>query len=123
MLTPPMRGSRKSVRVLLLALVGFSVVVVPIAAQDSVKLVASNGDSFDNFGHAVSASANAILVGARLRAAGLDDNVGAGYVFRRQGVSWVEEASLVPAGTDDKWPPPLSRLRPFVSRTWADREA
>ncbi len=60
------------------------------------KLVAPDGAAYDRFG-TVAASNDAILVGAAM-----DDDAGSAsgsaYVFRFNGVSWVLEQKLVPAG-------------------------
>ncbi|MCH7638004.1 MAG: T9SS type A sorting domain-containing protein [Bacteroidetes bacterium] len=62
--------------------------------QEEQKLIASDGVEGDQFGHSVSVSGNVLLVGARSE----DDNgsgSGSAYVFRWNGVMWVEEQKLV----------------------------
>jgi len=58
------------------------------------KLLASDGDIGDHFGHSVSISGDQAIVGAR----GDDDNggrhSGSAYVFKRAGTSWVEQQKL-----------------------------
>jgi hypothetical protein len=55
------------------------------------KLVASDGAANDNFGCAVSLTADRALVGA----SGSDDGRGAAYVFARSGGAWIEEQKLI----------------------------
>jgi hypothetical protein len=63
---------------------------------DIVRLVASDADSNERFGHAVGLDGDTMVVGAHL-----DDVSGAGsgaaYIFVRSGGGWVEQAKLVPA--------------------------
>jgi hypothetical protein len=67
------------------------------------KLIASDGAEYDYFGNSVSVSGDVALIGAR----GDDDSgdhSGSAYVFRYNGVSWVEEAKLLAsdgAASDD----------------------
>jgi len=68
------------------------------------KLIASDGDSDDEFGWAVSISGDYAVVGALLD----NDNgtfSGSAYVFKRSGTSWAQEAKLLPsrADTDDEY--------------------
>ena len=53
-------------------------------------LVASDADSFGDFGKSVSISGDYIVVGDR-RA---DDEYGSAYVFKRDGTTWTQQAKL-----------------------------
>ncbi|HET9483749.1 MAG TPA: hypothetical protein VFO79_07320, partial [Xanthomonadales bacterium] len=68
------------------------------------RLVASDAFTQDLFGFAVDASQDRVLVGTpRAIVAGRNDQ-GAAYVFRREGVDWIEEAKLVaPDGAMDEF--------------------
>jgi len=76
-----------------------SIIIVPPKASGQVlnesgKLLASDGAVGDELGWAVSVSGNVAFVGARLD----DDNgpdSGAVYVFRRIGLTWVQEQKLL----------------------------
>ncbi len=64
--------------------------------MEEAKLVASDGESGDDFGDAVSISNDVIAVGAW----GDDDNgvnSGSAYVFRYDGTNWMEEAKILPS--------------------------
>ncbi len=54
------------------------------------KLVASDASASELFGHAVALEGDVALVGAPAA-----DGVGAAYVFRRSGFSWIQEQKLV----------------------------
>jgi len=54
------------------------------------KLLASDGELFDFFGHSVSISDDVIIIGAH----GESSASGAAYVYRYNGSNWVEEAKL-----------------------------
>jgi len=56
---------------------------------EETKLLASDGEADDRFGCSVSISGHLVIIGAR----GSDSN-GSAYIFRFDGVSWVEEAKL-----------------------------
>ncbi len=58
-----------------------------------VKLTASDGAAFDEFGYTVALDGDVLLVGAR-RDDDAGSNSGAAYVFRFDGDSWVEEQKL-----------------------------
>lgn len=58
------------------------------------RIVASDGLSGDRFGTAVAASDSVLLVGAPRYDSQIGLNVGAAYVFQRDGVPWVEVARL-----------------------------
>ena len=62
----------------------------------AVKLLPPAGSDFAGFGAAVAASPDRIVVGAP----SLDD-VGAAFVYRRDGTQWVEEAELTPSDLTD----------------------
>ena len=59
------------------------------------KLLASDGDSGDGFGHAVSISGDTIVVGAPLYDDAPMVNEGRAYVFVRSGATWTEQQKLV----------------------------
>jgi len=62
---------------------------------EEAKLLASDGESRDEFGRSVSASGRKVLIGAPED----DDNgedSGAAYVFRYDGSIWIQEAKLLP---------------------------
>ena len=59
--------------------------------QETAKLIASDATENANFGLALSASGDRVVIGAPGQGAS-----GAAYVFARQGAGWVEEAKLVP---------------------------
>ncbi|HEV7782287.1 MAG TPA: hypothetical protein VGO58_13530 [Chitinophagaceae bacterium] len=66
------------------------------AWTEQAKLVAPNGSANDNFGRSVSISGNYVIVGA------LNDQTsvptgGSAYIFLRSGVTWSEQAKLVPS--------------------------
>jgi len=59
------------------------------------KLLASDGTASDFFGYSVSISGDYAVVGSRQN----DDNgsnSGSAYIFKRSGISWTEEAKLLP---------------------------
>ena len=63
------------------------------------RLLATDGATFDNFGHSVSVSGDVAVVGAPL-----DDSrgtdTGAAFVFVRSGTTWIEKGKLLaPVGT------------------------
>ncbi len=58
------------------------------------KLVASDASTGDNFGFSVSLSANVAVIGAHLRDGASALNAGSAYVFRFNGSSWIQEATL-----------------------------
>jgi len=63
---------------------------------EEVKLVASDGAPGDGFGNAIAVEGDVVIVGAP----GDDENgydSGSAYVFRFDGLSWAEEARLLPA--------------------------
>ncbi len=58
--------------------------------QEEAKLVASDNEFLDSFGHSVSIDCNYTLIGAPN-----DDNFkGSAYVFKHDGTTWTEEAKL-----------------------------
>jgi hypothetical protein len=58
------------------------------------KFTASDGDVGDNFGYAVCASGDYIVVGAPEDDDLRGRNCGSAYIFKRQGASWVQQAKL-----------------------------
>ena len=71
--------------------------------EQEAKLLTSDGAADDWFGNKVSISGDYAVVGAF----GDDDNgtsSGSAYVFKRTGMSWTEEAKLLPSdGATDDW--------------------
>jgi hypothetical protein len=63
-------------------------------------LLASNGETYDDFGVAIAIDGDTVVVGAPLH-----DGVGAAYVFRWDGAGWSEEAVLLAAdpGANDQF--------------------
>jgi len=59
------------------------------------KLLPSDGGPREYFGRAVAISGDLAVVG--VPGNGFDDVVGAAYVFRRDGTSWIDEAELTPS--------------------------
>lgn len=64
------------------------------ATTESQKLVASNAAADDEFGFSIAIDGDAMVIGARDRFV----EVGAVYVFRHNGSTWVEEAYLTSTG-------------------------
>jgi hypothetical protein len=63
------------------------------------KLVASDGNTDDVFGHSVSLSGDYAIVGAYLADINtLEDNKGAAYIFKRVGSTWTQQAKLIAIG-------------------------
>lgn len=60
------------------------------------KLTASDGVSYDKFGFSVSISAagDYAIIGAYLDDIGANTNQGSAYIFKRSGISWLQEAKL-----------------------------
>ena len=90
---------QRSIRTVL-GLAGLHVLLAGVAAEaatgfvEDLKLLATDGDSFDSFGAAVSASSGRIAIGANFD----EDNganSGAVYIFERGGAQWVETAKLL----------------------------
>jgi hypothetical protein len=88
------------------------VAVVPFAgptgAVAGTKVVASDGESDDRFGHSVSVDGDTAIVGAMLADFPLGVplfDLGAAYIFIRSGPLWVEQALLTPddAQPDDQF--------------------
>jgi LPXTG-site transpeptidase (sortase) family protein len=69
------------------------------------KLVARNAKPGDTFGISVAIDGNTVVVGATGVDMDEDEDVGAAYVFVRDGVTWVEKAKLVSkdASADDNF--------------------
>jgi hypothetical protein len=64
--------------------------------NEDAKLIASDGDSLDTFGWSVGISGDAAIVGAPHEGE-LGHLAGAAYISRSDGVSWSEEAKLLPS--------------------------
>ena len=73
--------------------------------QQEAKLLPSDGAAFDEFGRSVSISGDYVVVGA----SGDDDvngtDAGSAYLFKRTGISWQQEAKLLPSdvAADDQF--------------------
>ncbi len=71
----------------------YPVTIDPVWTQQA-KLIASDGANSDQFGFSVSVSGNLAVIGAPyVNLPGSD--FGAAYVYRREGVTWTQEAKLV----------------------------
>jgi hypothetical protein len=57
------------------------------------KLVPSDGEAFDLFGHRVALGGDTAIIGAQYD----DENSGSAYVFTRTGGVWTEQAKLLPS--------------------------
>ncbi len=68
------------------------------AWQSDTKLVASDGAEGDEFGHSVAIEDNVIVVGARHF---FNGGAGAAYIFRFNGLEWLEEARLESSDGED----------------------
>jgi hypothetical protein len=66
---------------------------------EDAKLTASDGVGGDHLGVSVAASGDTVVAGTAER----NDDVGAAYVFRRNGQVWTQEALLTPTGPADKF--------------------
>jgi hypothetical protein len=60
------------------------------------KLVANDAQPGDTFGVSVAIDGQTVVVGATGVDIGRENNVGAAYVFSRDGSSWIQKARLVP---------------------------
>jgi hypothetical protein len=79
-------------------------VAAPCAGQhDLAKLLASDGAEDDRFGCSVSVSGDVAVVGAYYHDENGEDS-GSAYVYRYDGLDWVEEAELLASdGESDDW--------------------
>ncbi len=59
------------------------------------KLLASDGDAEDNFGHAVAISGDTIVASAFKDDVGANADQGSAYLFSRSGTAWAQQAQLV----------------------------
>nr|VFK22784.1 MAG: Disaggregatase related repeat-containing protein [Candidatus Kentron sp. LPFa]VFK35211.1 MAG: Disaggregatase related repeat-containing protein [Candidatus Kentron sp. LPFa] len=71
------------------------------------KLLASDGYTYDYFGHAVSISGDYAIVGAafnepRIFSGGFGES-GLAYIFKRDGASWVEQKKLIVSDANDQF--------------------
>jgi hypothetical protein len=86
----------KSVSIKILFLItSWALLTVPLtrvsyAAHIVNKLTASDAVEFEAFGYSVAASGTVVVVGAY----GDDNATGAAYVYRHNGISWIEEQKL-----------------------------
>ena len=68
------------------------------------KLIANDGESFDNFGIAVTLSSDTLVVGAIGDKIGANQSQGSAYVFTRSGGIWTQQQKLVANdGAADDW--------------------
>ncbi len=66
---------------------------------EQARIIASDGEQFDNFSYTTSISGNYIAIGA----AGYGDN-GAAYIFHRSGTIWTEDTKLTASdGENEDW--------------------
>lgn len=63
--------------------------------SEQASLIASDGSSNDQFGYAVSADGDTVVVGAPMRSIGASLYQGQAYVYVRSGTTWSEQAKLV----------------------------
>ncbi len=73
-------------------------------ATESFKLLVTDGFAYDEFGTSVSLSGDIAVIGAfhcDIEAEETVTDAGAAYVFRYDGIGWVEEAKLVASDADD----------------------
>jgi len=71
---------------------------------EDAKLLADDGESGDWFGHSIALSCPKVLVGANRDDVGALSDAGSAYVFRFDGVQWVQETKLVAdAGQEGAW--------------------
>ncbi|MBN2560854.1 MAG: thrombospondin type 3 repeat-containing protein [Phycisphaerae bacterium] len=77
----------------LLSAGGVDMVVAQCEPFEAAKLLASDGDRLDHFGHAVGVSGNVAVVGAPA--------AGQAYVYRFTGSIWIEEGILSGSPTED----------------------
>ena len=61
---------------------------------EQAKLVASDAESFDQFGFDVAISGDTAVIAARWQGTGLDTNQDAAYLFVRTGAMWTQIAKL-----------------------------
>ena len=67
--------------------------------EEQAKLLASDGEQFDNFGYTTSISGNYTAIGA-----GFNGDNGAAYIFHRSGTTWTEDTKLTASdGEIDDW--------------------
>ena len=66
---------------------------------EQAKLLASDGELFDNFGYSTSISGDYAVIGA-----GFNGDNGAAYIFHRSGTTWTEQAKLTASdGAAEDW--------------------
>ena len=82
------------------------------------KLIAQDGEKFDQFGNDVSISNNIVLVGAKF-----DDDIvvdaGAAYSFLREGDVWVEKEKVTLPLLDANWPMPHFGISVHINGQYA----
>ncbi len=66
--------------------------------SEVARLTASDFGTFDHFGSAVALDGDTLAIGAEFDNAGGGSFSGSAYVFVESGVSWVQQAKLVPPG-------------------------
>jgi len=58
------------------------------------KLVASDAQASDYFGHSVAIDGDTVVVGARLEDPGAISDAGSAYIFTRSGTTWTQQAKI-----------------------------
>ena len=83
----------------------YPVTIDPFLNPEDQKLLASDKELDDEFGHSVSLSGTTLAVGASLEDGGGLYNSGAVYVFEHDGTSWVERQKLLASdkASDDEF--------------------
>jgi hypothetical protein len=69
---------------------------------EQAKLLASDKDSFDNFGQSVALDGDTAVIGASRSDDSGTTNNGAAYVFTRSGGVWTEQAKLLASDKDNR---------------------
>ncbi len=60
------------------------------------KILAADGKQYDRFGESIAFDGDVAIIGAEY-GDGLDGNTGSAYIFRYDGITWVQEAELMAA--------------------------
>ena len=71
----------------------------PRAVAPATTILSPDGAAGDTFGRRVAVSGDRLIVGANGVDRGSVSDVGAAYVYRREGSTWTHEATLQPAAT------------------------
>ena len=83
---------------------GFMILFSTLVSADIseiAKIMAGDGEADDRFGRSVSISSdgNSAIIGAQLEATG-GYGAGAAYIFRRDGITWIEQAKILASDKD-----------------------